>query len=402
MKGSILLAAVLVLACGCDILEDGFFNGQRREVRPGRGNGDNSRPDVSERDTSDTGGSQILRKPDTTIYCSAVRCPDDYDWQRDTACNTVSCEVLLFKNGKEVLSIPAGKGCCISPAPDLHHIIDGHLFTEYCTLTETVICRDGEEILRFKGNEILKGLVCRDGHIYTLARKRDGTGFTYREDGEIKFVQSNIHVFGGFDNQSYPTTGGLYIDGHDIVFCYKSNGTNAACHAVCNGQSRELSIPGNEIMDIKIKNGEVLKVSRDDKLARWTEADAITDSIYIIAGQASKWACVATEDNLGIKRICKGEATIYCSAEKAVAVHCDETGMVSVHYSSTDEQRYEGTWHLFTTDCCAMVGDELLVGLSPKERDERAKLCLGARTIELEGLGNGFITGVAGIISLPK
>lgn len=81
---------------------------------------------------------------------------------------------------------------------------------------------------------------------------------------------------------------------------------------------------------------------------------------------------------------------------------CDEEGAVSVHYSTLIERRYEGTWHIFTRDCCAMVGDELLVGLSPKERGGRAKLCLGTKTYKLDGLGNGFITGVAGTISLPN
>ncbi len=33
--------------------------------------------------------------PDTTVWLSAVRFPKDYDWQRDTAYVTASCELLL-------------------------------------------------------------------------------------------------------------------------------------------------------------------------------------------------------------------------------------------------------------------------------------------------------------------
>lgn len=400
MKGSILLAAAVVLAAGCNILEDGFFSGQRREPRvPGQ------RPEVpgaTAGDSSGTGGSHIPPKPDTIIYCSAVRCPDDYDWQRDTACNTATCEVLLYKDGKEILCIPAGRGSCVSPAPDRHHIIDGHLFTEYCTLGETVICRDGEEVLRFKGNEILEGLVCRDGHVHTLSRKRDGTGYTYREDGEILLAQGSISIFGGFDNPAYPATGALYADGDNVVFCYKSLGHSPVCHSVINGQDKELDLPGTGTLDVRISGGATLKAAALYQDTRWLEASVVTGSRYVIAGTVTGWTCAIARDKTIYERLCKGEAPVYCSEQKAVAVTCDEEGVVSVHYSTLIERRYEGTWHLFTTDCCAMVGDELLVGLSPKERGGRAKLCLGTKTYKLDGLGNGFITGVAGTISLPN
>lgn len=400
MKGRILLAAAIVLAAGCNILEDGFFSGQRRAPRaPGQRP---ETPGAPARDSSDTGGIPIPPKPDTIIYCSAVRCPDDYDWQRDTACNTVSCEVLLYRDGKEILHIPAGRGFCVSPAPDLHHIIDGHLYTEYCTLTETVVCRDGEELVRFRGNEILLGLVYRDGHVHTLSRKRDGSGITYRKDGEILLAQGNIAVFGGFDNPAYPDTGALYVDGDDIVFCYKGTGPSAACHAVTNGHDRELGLPKTGILDVRINGGATLKATALDRDARWTEASVIIGSRFVSIGMVLGWVCAVIRDMPGSQRIYKGEAAVYCSGQNAVAVSCNADGTVSAHYSTLKEQQYEGSWLLFTTDCCAMVGDELLVGLSPRERGGRAKLCLGTKTWELEGLGNGFITGVAGTISLPN
>ena len=400
MKGRILLTAALVLVSGCNILEDGFIQGSRRDVRTGGGN--NTRPDAPQRDSSDSGVRTDPSKPDTVIYCSAVRCANDYDWQRDTACNTASCEVLLFRNGKEILCIPAGKGFHVSPAPDLHHIIDGHLYTEYCTLEETIICRDGQELLRYKGNEILKGLVYKDNHIHTLARKRDGSGFTYRIDGEIMLAQGDMKVFGGFDNPSYPATGGLYLDGEDIIFCYKGSGSNNACYAVVNGMVKDLNLPRSGILDVKINCGQVLTATTNDLDAKWTEASVITGSTYVLAGTTSVWACAAARGRIIYERLCKGEATVYCSPNRAVAVRCSEGGKVSLNYSTLNERTFDGSWHLFTPACCAVIGDELLVGLSPKERDGRAKLCLGAKTYELEGLGNGFITGVSGAISLPK
>lgn len=401
MKGSFLFAALIVLAAGCSIIEDDFIQGSRRQARPGGGS--NTRPGTQERDSTESGARADPSKPDTVIYCSAVRCTDDYDWQRDTACNSASYEVLLYKNGKEILSIPAGKGRCISPAPDLQHIIDGHLYTEYCTLEETVICRDGEQILRFNGNEILKGLVYKDGHVHTLSRKRDGTGFTYRKDGEILLAQGGIKVFGGFDNPSYPASGALYLDGNDIVFCYKDISSANTCHAVINGKAKDLNFTSTRILDVKICKGEAAKATNTEMMVIWTEANVITNSAYVLTGISSGWTCAVTKDRNRYERLSKGETAVYCSANRAAIALRTEDGEISVHYSPGKEHlAYEGAWHLFTTDCCAMVGDELLVGLSPKERGGRARLCLGAKTYELEGLGNGFITGVAGTISLPK
>lgn len=104
---------------------------------------------------------------DTTIFVSAIIMNDDYDWRRDTAKRTCGCELVLLKDKEKILSLEVSEDNFISPDPDMHHIIDGHLYTDFSTKCETIIKCDGSIILRYPGREYLCGLLLKDGFIYT-------------------------------------------------------------------------------------------------------------------------------------------------------------------------------------------------------------------------------------------
>ena len=42
------------------------------------------------------------------------------------------------------MKLPVGEEYHISPDPDMHRVIEGHLYTDYSTDKETIIKKDGQ------------------------------------------------------------------------------------------------------------------------------------------------------------------------------------------------------------------------------------------------------------------
>ena len=129
-------------------------------------------------------------------YFSAVEFPQGYNWKRDSAGGQVPCRIVLFKDGDRILELavrPDGP----SADPDMHRIVGGHLYTDYCTAEETIVGKDGTELFRYPGRESLRGF-CVDaaGKVHTLGQSRNGQGFSYRIDGEPVLSRSTGFVFG--------------------------------------------------------------------------------------------------------------------------------------------------------------------------------------------------------------
>lgn len=82
--------------------------------------------------------------PDTILYASAVRFPDDYDWQRDTAYSTVPFELILYRDDDPVLTLAWDAEACFGPDPDRHHLLDGHLYTDRMSGAQTRVGCDGK------------------------------------------------------------------------------------------------------------------------------------------------------------------------------------------------------------------------------------------------------------------
>lgn len=390
--------AAVALMCGCSLFEEDIFTGTRRNTHQ---QDNNSSGRDSLRDVSGS-GSTVSSRSDTIFYCAAVRYPENYHWQKDTACNNAPCELLLYKDGKLIMSTPAGPGSNVSPAPDLHHLIGGKLYTEYAYGGETVVCCNGEELLRFEEEEILYGLVSYNNHIYTLSRDRKGNGINYRKDGVIEFVKGTGRLFGGFGHSSYPETGGLYLDGKDVVFCYQSSSVDATCHVVINGQDREItSFQGKNVQDLKYVDREAEFTTKTSFGMMWADARVVLDSQFRIAGYSAGWT-VAAQAGSSTKRLCMGEAAFYCYGSLAASVDCTGKEDVTVCYSTGRKDEFKGRWYFLSPACGCLVGENLLLGLSPKERNAEAKLYCGKREIVLENPGNGYITAVAGEINPPR
>ena len=198
----------------------------------------------------------ITPEPDTVLLFTAVRVPEDYDWHRDTAAGASSCELLLYKDMELAAVYHTGPQFLISTDPDTHHLIGGHLYTEYVTDAETVVGRDGEELFRYAGRELLLGILPFGSSVYTVGRRRSGDICTFRKNGELLLQMEDCRIFGDFGSSAYGRTGALYRDGDHFCFCYQD--LSGKCWKVVDGQKSKVSVPSSagRTVDVKIHDGK--------------------------------------------------------------------------------------------------------------------------------------------------
>lgn len=184
-------------------------------------------------DTTGKGRPDSLAGLDAeSVYVSAVVAPQGYDWRQDSTFGNAPLKIILFKDFEEILGVDTGKDCLVSPDPDLHHIINGHLYTEYATASQTIVKKDGTELFRYEGREWLKGILPAGDSLYTLGQSREGKGFSFRLNGNPLLVKPDGTVRGGFGQRNFDGNGALYFSFDDICFDYLAD--NVTVH-VCNG-----------------------------------------------------------------------------------------------------------------------------------------------------------------------
>lgn len=187
-------------------------------------------------------------------YVAGVEYPPGYDWVRDPQYGTVDCTMFLMKDGERILEFGVGYGYGVSPDADMSRCIGDHIYTDYSTSGETVIRKDGQELFRYPGREMLEGFILQDSTvIYTLGVPREGDGWAFRKNGTV--VCSS--------DAGLPVTG-LYMDGDVPVFGYKVpendfHGRKEAFFIVRDGVPREVPSEGKEIVDF-LQHGGVLHV----------------------------------------------------------------------------------------------------------------------------------------------
>lgn len=271
---------------------------------------------------------------DTTIFVSAIIMNDDYDWRRDTAKRTCGCELVLLKDKEKILSLEVSEDNFISPDPDMHHIIDGHLYTDFSTKCETIIKCDGSIILRYPGREYLCGLLLKDGHLYTLGQNRDSDGFSLRKDGEAIYMKSSGTLSGSFSGTSYGSGGGLFIMDSDICFVYTQR---------IAGKPRRYMVKG-------VDETELATPYDEGELG------------YIMVSDAGRYYT-------------------YDPARSNIPVPFEVT-------------IFDRKYYFFSTECGYLSGDTLFLVLTPLERGFPCMMLIN-ETLEEIDIGNGFLTGVS-------
>ena len=134
-------------------------------------------------------------------YVTALDYQKGYDWRADQARENVRCSLVVFADGVPVMKLPVGSAYETSSDPDMHRIIDGHLYTDYSTDEETVIKKDGALMFRYQGRESLCGMKIIGEDLYTLGQSRDGKGFAFRRNGEILLKKDNGTVMGSLNSE---------------------------------------------------------------------------------------------------------------------------------------------------------------------------------------------------------
>lgn len=189
----LLYAVVLLMAVSCGLTEVG-----EPVRRPGGGVWTGPGVNVGKYD------------PDKTVcYVTLMSYADGYDWRPDWEKGSVRCSLVVLADGIPMMKVPVGDEYETSSDPDMHRIVDGHLYTDFSTSSETVVKKDGRLLFRYPGRELICGLIVDSSDVYTLGHPRDGGGFTYRRNGEILLQRTSGRSFAR-----------LYRDKGDICFAF--------------------------------------------------------------------------------------------------------------------------------------------------------------------------------------
>ena len=129
-------------------------------------------------------------------YISGIDYPKGWNWA-DASDGTESarCSLVVFADGVPMLKLPVGEGYKVSSDPDMHKVIDGHLYTIYCTEGYTSIRKDGKAFLKYEGEENIRELILDEENVHTLGVSRDGRGFAYRKNGDLVMERRTGYAF---------------------------------------------------------------------------------------------------------------------------------------------------------------------------------------------------------------
>lgn len=128
-------------------------------------------------------------------YVTALDYKDGYDWLHDTEKGMVKCSLVVFADGIPAMKVAVGEEYHVSPDPDMHRMIKGHLYTDFSTDTETIVKKDGKEIFRYQERESMVGMTVAGDDVYTLGKRRNGEGFCFRKNGEAIVERADGRAF---------------------------------------------------------------------------------------------------------------------------------------------------------------------------------------------------------------
>lgn len=348
------------------------------------------------------GFQKLTPQSDTSFLVSAVAYPADFDWQKDSNYQSAPCTLLLFRNEKRVLELPAGAETGIGVSPDQHHLIDGCLFTEYTDARGTQIKKNGESVLWWEERENLLGLLYKDGILHSLGRSEEDNVLTFREDGlPILRIEGGI-ACGGFGCNGYGATGALYEESGHVCFAYRTedlisetavlvmDGIPETVMAATDARVMDAKIIGREKLVLYEKlrayilsaDGVSQIIDTGDGLM-WYDANLIEyDGHYAIAGTVRRkrgglQSAIGWEDEVVF--LDSGSQYIYCDGK-----HCPNVDGLF--------KRNAGCY-FFHRDCAVQLGDKLAAVFTPQDMSESPFLEFGGKTLKYNL--NGYLTGIA-------
>jgi hypothetical protein len=183
MRRNMWIAVMLLVAVSCGLKEiggqvpdvyDDVWQGPGTDIKPG-------------------GEGQMKR---SVWYVTGFDYPVGYDWMSDPEAGSVRCSLVVYANAVPMLKVPVGREYQISADPDMHRMIGGDLYTDYSTDSLTVIKKNGRHLFSYPGREMIVSMHVDSTGVYTLGQARNGSGLTYRRDGELLYSHVWGHVLG--------------------------------------------------------------------------------------------------------------------------------------------------------------------------------------------------------------
>lgn len=371
---------MLLLVSGCSLFEFDLPSHRcRNEIYRGDGGGSNK-----ESPSPDT--VPPAPRTDTTLYISALDFDPGYDWVRDTAYGAVPCRIILYENGREINSFPVPDGY----NPDMHHLVGGHIYTEYCTRDETIINRDGEEFLRLKGRECLRGLLVCDKGTYTLSQSRDGKGLFLRLDGDQVFARTSGSAIGDFNDPSYGPGGALYEYDGKVCFSYIVRaGSLVKSFIFIDTMSYDVEPTGTGmVLDTRMAGGQARTAFEFEHGYVWSDARIWDDGDgYAVTGNARK-------QSGGTVRSCIWRS----DTDKVEEVESEGSLILYNRYRPAVITREE------LDDCMCIglpgkMGGDAVIAYSPRDRNFPPYIEKGGRIIyKFNGI-NGYLTGLEMVVT---
>ena len=200
------------------------------------------------------GGTASVRK---VCYMTAMEYQKGYDWRADESRETVKCSLVVYEDGKPVMKVPVGEVYEVSPDPDMHRIIGGHLYTDYSNAVETVIKCDGRQLFRYPGCEYICGMELIGDDLYSLGQSRYGNGFALRKNGEMVLSRENATLIGMLHYD---------CDSLCFAFCEQVMSTEKPLHryyASVNGKVSQVAVREDikDVWDILVCHDQTIYVA---------------------------------------------------------------------------------------------------------------------------------------------
>lgn len=243
------LTSMAAVSCGLQIIGE-VTEEEKKEVWTGPGTG------------IVDGGSESSKE--SVWYMTALDYPEGYEWKTEQETENIRCSLVVFANGVPMLKVPVGHESEVSSAPDMHRMICGDLYTDYCSDSLTVIRKNGKGLLRYPGTEMIVGMRVDGEDVYTLGQSRSGRGFSYRKNGEIIMERRNGTLFNAF----FETDGGCAFAFYESV---GSQSETTERYFVCvNGAVSQVAVREDvtKVWDVLVRDGKVYYIA-DMAGTRW-------------------------------------------------------------------------------------------------------------------------------------
>ena len=356
------------------------------------------------------GSSQI--SAGETFYYTAVSFPDDYDWRRDTSFGAVQASINLYRNDSLLLQVPTGT--LASPDADMHHFVQGHLYTQFRTGGRTILTRDGKAVLELDREAILAGILPLEERLYTLWAFRGGEGFALLEGDSQLFSRSRGQPLGGLNLSAYLPSGALYQDLGQPCFCYR-NGSD--WYIVHGAQESTVIKPSMPVLDMRSIDGQIsiFYQGESSESARFGYRGSVFECSlpqfkflrtgYIYPNEGEPFCAAAgcrgwdtdtpyTIVNFmsGLSVALPGSGISLVSSKPLTLLFYSPDGTTGYFTNSSETKYVQGRYYHLSPCAGIRVNGKLYLALNPMEQGRKPCIWKEGEIQELDL--NGFISGI--------